>query len=496
MEIINAVLKNLNINISNKEVSSTQRMESMSNKIMIINNNLRERKALWVAGITDFSKKSYEEKKAAFGGVLPDLGGAEYYIGGIFELNPDSDYSQTNTNSNYVNEFDWRNRHGVDWTTPWKDQGACGSCWAFSAVGAVESLVNLYYNHKLDLDLSEQQIVSCAPGSCSGGLPINALNYIVSNGIVNENCFKYTQTNSNCDSVCSIPYERIFISNTEAISPQIYANPLDTLKNKIIKKGILAGVVWGWGHAMSLVGYGAIKEGDTVFYANMSQNQSMDDITIGENDPRIGQTYFIFKNSTSWGHYFYVLADNMNQFSGTSIPMPPITSLNYTDADIICEDRDGDGYYNWGIGPKPPHCPPCAPDEPDGDDSNPNLGPMNEFGYCMPLAHPYFYPETTILTDTVWNSDHIICGNLIIQAGASLTINNNARITMGGLSRVIVASGGTLTLDSSKILNCNVRVQSGGKLIIKNNGVLDIRSTGMFEVERGGVFENSHGSIE
>lgn len=115
------------------------------------------------------------------------------------------------------------------------------------------------------MDLSEQQIVSCAPGSCSGGLPINALNYIVSNGIVNENCFKYTQTNSNCDSVCSIPYERIFISNTEAISPQIYANPLDTLKNKIIKKGILAGVVWGWGHAMSLVGYGAIKEGDTVF---------------------------------------------------------------------------------------------------------------------------------------------------------------------------------------------------------------------------------------
>ena len=67
MEIINAVLKNLNINISNKEVSSTQRMESMSNKIMIINNNLRERKALWVAGVTEFSKKSYEEKKRHLG---------------------------------------------------------------------------------------------------------------------------------------------------------------------------------------------------------------------------------------------------------------------------------------------------------------------------------------------------------------------------------------------------------------------------------------------
>lgn len=176
--------------------------------------------------------------------------------------------------------------------------------------------------------------------------------------------------------------------------------------------------------------------------------------------------------------------------------MSPITSLNYTDADIICENRDGDGYYYWGIGAKPAHCPPCAPDQPDGDDSNPNLGPMNEFGYCMPLSHPYFYPETTIQADTVWNSDHVICGNLIIQTGASLIINNKARITMGGLSRVIVTSGGTLTLDSGEILNCNVRVRSGGKLIIKNNGTLDVRSNGMFEVEKGAVFENTKGSIE
>ena len=100
VEITNAVLKNLRISISDKGLTATQRKEIMSNKITTINKNLQERNALWAAGITEFSKKSYEEKKAAFGGILPDLGGAEYYIGGIFELNPDVDYRQINTNSN------------------------------------------------------------------------------------------------------------------------------------------------------------------------------------------------------------------------------------------------------------------------------------------------------------------------------------------------------------------------------------------------------------
>jgi len=161
VEIENAQLTNLEVSITDVDAKAPQIQKvSAVDRIAQLNKNLRAQNALWVAGETSISQLSYEEKKALFGGIIPDLGGVEYYIGGIFELEPDADYSQIPTNSNYVDEFDWRNRHGINWNTSVKYQSSCGSCWAVGAVGAVEGLVNLYYNQKLDLDLSEQQMIS------------------------------------------------------------------------------------------------------------------------------------------------------------------------------------------------------------------------------------------------------------------------------------------------------------------------------------------------
>ena len=401
VEIKNAVLSSLVVSFSDSHPTDLQIKKELSDKIDLINSNLRARNALWRAGETGLSQMTYQERKAFFGGNVPDLDGAEYYIGGIFELNPDAQYN-TPTSSNYVEGFDWRNRHGIDWTTPVKYQGTCGGCWAFSAVGSVEGLVNLYYNQKLDLDLSEQQIISCTPpapffinpttndtsfysNDCHGGYPEYGLRYIVGNGVVNENCLPYEEVDDNCDNICDNSSESIKIANYEVFYGENGFNTNDVLKSKIIHNGMLAGVVGGWSHAMVMVGYGTVQSGDIVFYPNMSQNATMDDVTIVENDPRIGQTYFIFKNSGTWGPWFNILADMPNSFSTTAIPIGPITSLNYSDADIVCEDRDGDGYYNWGIGPKPATCPYC-PDIPDCDDSDPTIGPMDEYGNCMRFA--------------------------------------------------------------------------------------------------------------
>jgi cathepsin H len=69
--------------------------------------------------------------------------------------------------------WDWRNVAGV---TPVKNQAKCGSCWAFSTIGAVESHYLIKYNQFRNL--SEQQLVDCAQAydnhGCSGGLPSHA----------------------------------------------------------------------------------------------------------------------------------------------------------------------------------------------------------------------------------------------------------------------------------------------------------------------------------
>lgn len=71
-----------------------------------------------------------------------------------------------------------------------KDQDICGGCWAFSSTAQYESLILIHNNE--DTDLSEQYLVSCSgAGSCSGGIPFDALNSIRTTGIPNETDYPF-----------------------------------------------------------------------------------------------------------------------------------------------------------------------------------------------------------------------------------------------------------------------------------------------------------------
>lgn len=92
----------------------------------------------------------------------------------------------------------------IDWTTkgmvsPVKDQGRCGSCWAFSAVGTLESFSLMKGN---SVNLSEQQLVDCSKkygnAGCNGGFNYQGLAYVKDNGITATTSYPYVAKTQSC----------------------------------------------------------------------------------------------------------------------------------------------------------------------------------------------------------------------------------------------------------------------------------------------------------
>ena len=93
----------------------------------------------------------------------------------------------------------------VDWvsqgaTTPIKNQGQCGSCWAFSTTGALEGLSKIGYGTLQSF--SEQQLVDCSSSygnqACNGGLMDNAFKFVKDHGIVHEDEYPYKAVKQAC----------------------------------------------------------------------------------------------------------------------------------------------------------------------------------------------------------------------------------------------------------------------------------------------------------
>lgn len=130
-------------------------------------------------GITQFADLSQEEFMSLLG----------YRAHG--QVLPEHDEAYT-----APKDHDWSSH-----TTPVKDQASCGSCWAFSAVEAVETQNNIH-GGKL-VDLSEQQLVDCDPVSygCQGGWMDSAIDYMEKQGDWStESEYPYTARDGSCAS--------------------------------------------------------------------------------------------------------------------------------------------------------------------------------------------------------------------------------------------------------------------------------------------------------
>ncbi len=255
---------------------------------------------------------------------------------------------------NLPDYFSWLDFNGQDWTTPAKDQGNCGSCWDFAAIGGLEAIISIRENcSRLDPDLSEQYVLSClsGAGSCNGGYGYRAYRYMLQNnswgnycnGIIPEFCFPYKANDEiPCDEKISNWMDYLIpISDYGRWYPD-GENDRDAIKSQIMEHGPVLAVMlftyyidgpnnleeWGWTHN---------SPNDYYSYPGPTDDANHLVVLVGwKDDPNIGNGgYWIIKNSCSseWGY---------NGFFNIEYG-----SLNIESIEIDWVEYDPDLYNNW-----------------------------------------------------------------------------------------------------------------------------------------------------
>ena len=214
---------------------------------------------------------------------------------------------------------DWRQKGVV---TAVKDQGHCGSCWAFASTGTIESHVAI--NTGILEDLSPQQLVSCAAnpqhcggtGGCQGSIPELAFDYVKANGQSSEWTMPYTSYSGASNGQC--------FYNATGATPAVAhvdgyvklpSNNYTSMMQAVALVGPVAVNVW----ALPWKSY----EGGVFSGCDFADNIDIDHVVIligYGTDASTGQDYWLIRNSWSprWGEQGTIrLARHANAQCGT-----------------------------------------------------------------------------------------------------------------------------------------------------------------------------------
>jgi len=215
----------------------------------------------WAVELNKFADLTSSEFKIIYNGYKPELRREA--------RNPVKTLRDLRIGAYPSGSLDWVSKGAV---TGVKDQGQCGSCWAFSSTGSIEGAVFLSKGHLTSL--SEQQLVDCSTSygnaGCNGGLMDNAFKYVEKNGLCTESAYPYDAKNGACKSTsCSASTNSQItsykdVTHTEnALGAAVDVTPIsiaieaDQSGFQLYKSGVFCGVCGtALDHGVLTVGYG------------------------------------------------------------------------------------------------------------------------------------------------------------------------------------------------------------------------------------------------
>ncbi|KAJ4700457.1 Cysteine protease [Melia azedarach] len=175
--------------------------------------------------------------------------------------------------------FRYENLTDVPPSKDWRQEGAVtGCCWAFSAVGALEGMVQI--NTGKLIPLSEQQLLDCSTNygnhGCNGGLMDNAFQYIIENqGIATETDYPYQEMQGTCDAQMAAmaavrisKFEDLPANDERALLNAVSMHPVSVCIEgsgqdfQNYRSGVFNGQCGTQcDHAVTLIGYGTSEDG-------------------------------------------------------------------------------------------------------------------------------------------------------------------------------------------------------------------------------------------
>lgn len=215
-------------------------------------------------------------------------------------FNPKYAYYRTEYSCNYFEPKEYNLPDSVDWrdkgvVTPVKNQGKCGSCWTFSATGAMEGAWALKSGSLISL--SEQQLIDCVTQDqgCNGGQMNDAFEYAIQYPICSDKQDPYEAK----DDICKTCNSNIQFTSCKNIPPN---NQL-ALKEAVALHGPVSVSIQADKSYFQLYTDGIIT--DSLCGTNLDHGVLI--VGYGE-DPKTYQKYWLVKNSwgQDWGENGYV----------------------------------------------------------------------------------------------------------------------------------------------------------------------------------------------